>query len=199
MLSGVFKISLNYALNGSEFHRGSPGTLAPTVNICALSVLGLVFLVPREAGAQVGSFPMRSCPLAGTCVTGQDLCETPSCSPEIKRGFVCDSSKGLRSRSQENPRCLAVVTKTGSAKIITRSWTMSCTLSAETYVSYLFILEVVTGRKVKIPACDWHHPWKQRINFLLLESRRLWKFLEQHMRHVTYHHLPEVVYSVTSD
>lgn len=65
----------------------------------------------------------------------------------------------------ENPSCPAIVTKTGSAKIITRSWTMSCTLSAETYVRYLFILEVVTGRKVKIPAPDWHHRWKQRIAF----------------------------------
>lgn len=73
----------------------------------------------------------------------------------------------------ENPSCLAAV-----ARIITRSWTVSCTLSAETSVSCLFILGGLTGRKVKIPAPDWHHPWKQRIDFLLREWTTLWAFLE---------------------
>lgn len=50
---------------------------------------------------------------------------------------------------------------------------MSCTRSAETYVSYLFILEVVTGRRIKVPAPDWLHSWKQKMDFLLLENGRL--------------------------
>lgn len=43
----------------------------------------------------------------------------------------------------------------------------------ETYVSSLFILEVVTGRRIKVPAPDWLHSWKQKIDFLLSENGRL--------------------------
>lgn len=92
MFSGVCRIGLNYALSGSEFHRESPGTPSPTVNICALS----------PCLAWFSWYPGRQLPhaiLPPGLYVGSGLGETASCPPEIKGGFVFDPSKGLRSRS----------------------------------------------------------------------------------------------------
>lgn len=76
---------------------------------------------------------------------------------------------------------------------------MSCTLSAETYVSYLFILEVVTGRRLKYQLLIDIIAENKGLFSSLRERNFLRKFLEQHMIRVTYHQFPGVVNSVTSD
>lgn len=112
------------------------------------------------------------------------LGEAPSCSSEIQRDFVFESLKGLTSWSHRKsllPCCCHQ--KTRSAKIITRSGTLSLSWD----ICELFIHPRSSYWKTGWSTNPWLTSFLKAKGWLssLRGWKTPWKFLEQHMRHVT--------------